>query len=270
VTVREQLDPDASLWQWIAVDLHFWRIKHGLSLAQLGRHLGLSRGAVSNIEAGRLNLQDHHAVILDNLWDLNRHFGRLLDYAKRGHDPNWFKSFLKYEELARVIKSYDVLLVPGLLQTPEYTRAAFVSAQVVEDVDAAVERRMARQKVLTKGKPAQLWALINQAALEQQIGGPEVMRGQLARLLEASEMSNVVLRVVPRSLGGHVALEGSFKVITFAGGAAAYMEAVGGGRLTLDSAEVERYTTRFDRIGADALSRSSSRDLIKEIMEAMK
>lgn len=129
---------------------------------------------------------------------------------------------------------------------------------------------MARQKILTKSRPAQLWALINQAALDQPLGGPEVMCGQLARLLEASEMSNVVLRVVPRSVGGHVGLEGSFQIITFAGGVAAYMEAVGGGRLTLDSAEIERYTTRFDRIGADALSRSSSRDLIKEIMEAMR
>lgn len=101
------------------------------------------------------------------------------------------------------------------------------------------------------------------------MGGPKVMRAQLARLLEASRLPHIVIRVVPRSLGAHIGLEGSFAVTTVAEGDVAYMEAVGGGRLSLDKAEIRRYGIRFDRIGADALSRDSTRDLIEQVMEGM-
>lgn len=95
------------------------------------------------------------------------------------------------------------------------------------------------------------------------------MREQNAHLLEASELPNVTLRVVPKSAGAHQGLDGSFRVIRLPERDVAFVEAPGGGRLILGTAEVQAYGVRFDRIAAEALTPGASRDLIKRIMEDM-
>ncbi|HEY7486803.1 MAG TPA: DUF5753 domain-containing protein [Streptosporangiaceae bacterium] len=269
MAVRETLDPDRSLWEWIAVDLHFYRIKHDMTLADVGEVMGCTRQTVSNLEACRpgFRMNDKQAAAVDKLWDINGHFGRLLRYARAGHDPDWFKAFTEYEARAISIKIYEALLIPGLLQTPEYTRALLESGHMVDDVDAAVEIRMERQQILTRPKPPQLWILLNESVLDQPVGGLDVMRAQLTRLLEASRLRNVVLRVIPRSVGAHIGLDGPFMILTGAREKAAYMEACGSGGLSLDAGQIERYGARFDHIGADALSRTATRSLITQVME---
>ncbi|XVQ10299.1 Scr1 family TA system antitoxin-like transcriptional regulator [Spirillospora sp. CA-255316] len=265
--LRESLDPDNSLWDWIAVDLYFYRNKAGLSCAQLGRLLHVNRQAVSNLEAGRLKLDMTKAKILDELWDLNKHFQRLVKYARAGHDPNWFKAHVIYEQRASVIKTYEAMVVPGLLQSENYARALISKSRAIKDVAPGVKNRMARQAVLTKENPPYLWVTMSQNALDWPVGGPTVMREQLSRLLEAAELPNIAIRILPRSVGAHVALEGSFKVITVKEGDVVYMEACGGGRTTQDPTEVAERRIRFDEIGADSLSRDLSKDLIRKTME---
>jgi hypothetical protein len=223
------------------------------------------------MEAARAGwrLDDDQAKKLDDLWELNGHFTRLLRYARARHDVDWFAQHVSYETRATVMRIYEALIVPGLLQTEDYARAALTAGQVVKDVEAAVAARMERQKVLAREDPPWLWVLLNQSVLEQPVGGPKVMRVQLARLLEVSRLPHIVIRVVPRSLGAHVGLDGSFKITTVNEGDVAYMEAVGGGRLSMDRAEIRRYGIRYDRIGADALSRDSTRSLIEQVMEGM-
>ena len=93
---------------------------------------------------------------------------------------------------------------------------------------------------------------------------------QLAYLLEVSERPNVGIRVIPRSAGTHFGLDGSFKIMSGAFGDVAYTESPGGGRLVPSAMEVRSYVLRYDRIGQKALSDDQSRDLIRNIMEAMK
>ncbi|MEW2353657.1 helix-turn-helix transcriptional regulator [Spirillospora sp. NPDC029432] len=264
--LRESLDPDHSLWDWIAVDLHFYRTRAGLSCAQLGRILKVNRQAVSNMEAGRHNLDTTKARILDELWDLNKHFQRLLLYARAGRDPDWFKAHVVYEQRASIIKIYEALVVPGLLQTESYARA-LLSANPSSLVDKQADLRMGRQAILTKEGAPNLWVILSQNVLEWPVGGDAVMRGQLGRLLELSQLPNVVIRVLPRSVGAHLALDGSFKVITVREGDVVYMEACGGGRTTQDPADVADRRLRFDLIGADALTRGLSEALIRQTME---
>lgn len=267
MVLRESLDPDSSLWDWIAVDLHFYRTKHGLSCAQLGMHLRVNRQGVSNMEAGRYHLDPAKAKILDRLWDLNGHFQRLVRYARAGHDVNWFRQHVQYEARATEFKIYEALVVPGLLQTPEYARALLTAGQAVPDVEAAVAARMARQSILAKRNPPMLWVLLYQAVLMPSVGDEEVMRGQLRHLLDLSARPDIVIRVLPWSMGAHVGLDGSFKVTATAEGEVAYMEANGGGRLSTDRAEVRRFRLEFERLGADALPREASRALITDILE---
>jgi hypothetical protein len=271
MVLRESLDPDSSMWHWMAVDLHFHRTRNKLSCAQLGRVLECNRQSVSNMEAARpgWRLDEDQAAKLDKLWELNGHFTRMLKYAKSRHEIDWFAQQVTYESRATVMRIYEALLVPGLFQTEDYARAALTAGQVVKDVEAAVAVRIDRQKILAKEDPPTLWILLNQSVLEQPVGGPKVMKAQLARLLEASRLPNVVLRVVPRSLGAHVGLDGPFTIMTVNEGDVAYMEAVGGGRLSWDRAEIRGYGVRYDRIGADALSRDSTRSLIEQVTEGM-
>jgi transcriptional regulator with XRE-family HTH domain len=277
MVVRETLDADSSMWHWIAVDLHFWRAKSGMTLEALGKVIGLSRGAVSNLEAARpgFKLSDDQAEKLDQLWGLNEHFQRLLRYARAGHEPDWFREHLKYEARATTIKVYELAVVPGLLQTEEYARLLFTAAGS-KDPEAQVQARMRRQEALEKSDPLQLWVLLDQGVIDRCVGDPpeidndrKVMKAQLTRLLEVSEWRNISLRVVPRSVGFHDGIAGAFKVLTIPECDVAYTEATGGGRLSLDASDVCNFVVAFDRVGAEALNRRASRDLIKRAMEAM-
>jgi hypothetical protein len=95
------------------------------------------------------------------------------------------------------------------------------------------------------------------------------MKDQLAHLLEVADLPHVTLRVVPFTAGAHMGLDGSFMVVSVREGDVAYVEANGGGRLVLDVEEVREYAIRFDRIGAEALSRAASKNLIMEAMESL-
>jgi transcriptional regulator with XRE-family HTH domain len=268
MSARELLDPENSLWDLIAVQLRRYREDRKVSGSALGVLLDLDRSSVSRLESGSMKLQEKHAKILDREWDTEKLFTHLVRFARAGHDPNWWRSYTTYEAAATHLKTYAALVIPGLLQTPDYARALLVAGQVVEDVEASVAARMARQEILNRPKPVQLWALVKQSVLEDPVGGPEVMRAQLAHLLEMSRCPNIFLRVVPRSVGAHVGLDGSFSLMIGPNASVAYMEAVGGGRLSLDPAEVARFTVRFDQIGADALSRDATRTLIEQLLEA--
>jgi hypothetical protein len=139
----------------------------------------------------------------------------------------------------------------------------------VRDIEAKLAARMARQEILTRDDAPEIQMLLYQAALLCQVGGAEVMKDQLARLLELAELPHVTLRVVPFAAGAQMGLDGSFQVFTVREGDVAYAEANGGGRLILDAEEVRSYAIRFDRIGAEALSRAASRSLITDVMESL-
>jgi transcriptional regulator with XRE-family HTH domain len=264
----ESIDPNASLWDWLTYDLRRYRVKHGQTLEQIGRIINRSKGWVSNVENGRRRLGDVEAKMLDRLWDTGGHFLRLLTFARAGHDPDWFKQHVEYEPKAVVLKIYEALVVPGLLQTEEYAHALLREGGV-DQLDVLVATRMARQKTLSRHKPPLLWVLLDEGVLDRPVGGRQIMRDQLERLLEVSELPDTRLRVVPRSAGAHDGLDGSFKIMTVDTGDVAYLEAPQGGRLVPDFSEVRSFGIRYDRIGAKALPVDSSRSLIKQTLEEM-
>jgi transcriptional regulator with XRE-family HTH domain len=261
-------DPKLSMWAWLAYSLRFQRMQRGLSGEALGRIISCSKATVSRLESGDAKLDEKQTGALDRAWNTGGHFSIMLWYAQLGHDPNWLKQYVDIEARSDVIKAFEAIVVPGFLQIPEYARALLTSGGVL-DVDGAVERRMARQAILDKDPPPVLWVLLSQSVLDWPVGGPEVMRRQLARLLEASESPNIGIRVVPRAAGAHAGADGSFMVMSGEFGDIAYTESPGGGRLVPSATEVRAYQVRYDRIGQQALPEGPSRDLIKRVMEAM-
>lgn len=265
----DRLDPDNNLWHWIAADLRVWREERNLSQADVARTCGVDNSTVSNWESGASKLPQRHAETLDRVWRTRGHFARLRTLAESSHDPNWFHQYTDYERRASTVSPYAALVIPALLQTPDYARALLIGGQIVDDVDTATEERMARQEVFTRREPPSLWVLIKESVLWDPIGGRDVMRAQLGHLVETSHRRGIVVRVIPRSIGAHPGVDGSFTLLQVDGGEVAWSEAVGGGRLVTDPAKVAEYRVRYDRMGADALSRDSTRSLLAEVMEAI-
>lgn len=265
---QDRVDPMSSLWAWLAHDLRFYRMKNGLSLGQMGNLISRTRGSVSACEAGRRHITMKEAHALDERFGTGGHFARLLTFARAGHHAGWYQQHLEYEAQAEILKIYGLAAVPGLLQTEAYARVLFAEAEVI-DIEEEVAARMARQAILDRADPPEMWVLLDESVIDRPVGGPRVMADQLRRLMKVSELASVVLRVVPRSHGWHVGLDGAFKIMIVRGVPMAYAEAARGGRLTRESVEIRDYLWRFDRIGADALSRAGTRERIGEAINVL-
>lgn len=262
------LDPDRSLWHLIAVEVRRQREVHGLSGTRLAGLLGCDRSTVSRIESGRRRLSPEYAVKLDDLWKTHGLFARLVRFASTRDEGDWFTGLTEHEALATHHRTWEALLVPGLLQTPEYARAA-LSAGLVDDVEEALEKRMARQAaVFGKPKSPHISVLLNWVVITQPVGDAATMRGQLARLIEVGELPNVSVRVVEMDAGAHVGLDGSFTLLTVDDRDIAFADAPERGRLMLDPPDVQRFAVRYDRISNIAAPIGPSRAVIERAMES--
>ncbi|MEU5878033.1 DUF5753 domain-containing protein [Spirillospora sp. NPDC047279] len=268
MVLRETLDPKASIKNLLAIHLHFLRTEHGYSCAYVGERVRAARQTVSHWESTLRVPDERQAEELDRLYGTGELVQALLFYATSLHEPEWFQRQVELEAKADVIQLYECQVIPGVLQTERYARTVYTVGDV-SDVEKSVRERLSRQKTLTRPDPPRLWVLLEQDAMERVVGGPEVMREQIGRLLEISETPRVVLRIVPRSLAYHTGLLGAFKVLTLGRKAYAYTEAAAGGRLTEDPSEVRKMTERFDLLGADALSRDDTRNLLRRVQESM-
>ncbi|MFI0407682.1 Scr1 family TA system antitoxin-like transcriptional regulator [Actinomadura sp. 3N508] len=263
---REMIDPKSSMWAWLAFDLWFQRTQRGLSLAQMGMIVKATRGTVSNWEAGRLRPQDDHMSRLDEAWNTGGHFARLLWYAQTGHNPDWFKQYVQYEEAAEIIKIYNGKNLPVLVQNEAYAQAILWMAGRTREVEAESKARMKRQAILARPEPPHVWILIDQDVLECPVGGKEVMRSQMRRLLDIGDDPRLTVRVVPRSAGPHPGHDGPFQLLKIKSREVAYAGAQLSGRLIEAGGETAALTIKFDQIGALALSRDASLELIERTM----
>jgi hypothetical protein len=126
---------------------------------------------------------------------------------------------------------------------------------------------MARQNILDRTGAPQLWSILDEGVLNRAIGGPKVMRSQLYRLVEVTEDPRTTIQVIP-FCGAHAGLLAHFVIADLdSAPPVAYLETAAEGIVTDSSSAVNRVALRFDRLRAEAESRSASRDLIKKVAE---
>ncbi|MEO3782740.1 helix-turn-helix transcriptional regulator [Actinocorallia sp. B10E7] len=265
---KEPPDPRLSLWAMMAFYVRFLRTRHGQSGDTVARWLRCSRSSVSRLESGESQLKDREAALLDEKWNTGGLFTNLLWYARLGHNPDWAKSYFSFERRASVLRLYDGQRIPALFQSPEYARALMVAGRS-KDPDKAVAERVARQELLHRTDPPEVWVLLSETALLPRIGGAAAMRDQLALLLKASRMPHVHLRVVENRAGATEGLDGPFKVITVSEGDVGFTDATLEGRLITVAAEVTELRNKFDRIGMYATPIDSSQKVIERVMKEM-
>jgi transcriptional regulator with XRE-family HTH domain len=185
--------------------------------------------------------------------------------------PDAYETYIGFEAEATSIFNFEAQIVPGLLQTGEYASAVIQADGIFDSADVTGERvavRMARQAVLTRDPPPQLWVVLDEAVLRRQVGGPDVQRRQLLRLVEASEQQMVTIQVLPFAAGAHRALAGSFIVLEFGTSAEppiVYSEGMTGGVFRNRPEELRSYLNSFESLRAGALSPTRSVELITAV-----
>jgi hypothetical protein len=189
--------------------------------------------------------------------------------------PNWFRAFPGLEEAASVIRGYEPQCVPGLLQTEDYAReltAIGFPDATSDETERRVALRLARQRLLTRPEPPHLWVILDESVLRRPVGGREVMRGQIASLIEAASQPNITLQVLPFTAGPHQAMYGMFQIFRFP--APELKDVVYGENMTstfyLDKTEdVGAYMMAMDRLCTMAISAEDTvsifRDTLKEL-----
>ncbi|MCL2550814.1 MAG: helix-turn-helix domain-containing protein [Actinomycetia bacterium] len=256
----------------------------GLTSGEAALRAGWHQSKVSRIETGRSTVTVADVgVLLDVYAVRDRRVRDLLTMlAGRAHRRGWwhefrdvlpveYRDFITLETGAGRILSMENSVVPGLLQTPAYARAltAGVMPQLAADeVAALAEVRTARQSVLRQDPPPRLEAVLDEAVLRRDVGGPEVMDGQLAHLEEAARLPHVRLRVVPFGAGGHPGVTNSFVIFEFPQMPELDVVVVDHltGSLHVDRTEdVAAYTAAFTGLRARALPCEESAALIAGI-----
>lgn len=196
-------------------------------------------------------------------------------YTYRDVLPSRYEFFIGLEEEAATIRTFQLAVVPGLLQTEDYARALARGGPLgldAEEIDRRVVVRMTRQQVLARQDRPQFWAIMDEAVIRRIVGGPAVMRAQLLHLLAVSEQGNITLQVVPYSVGAHAGTEGSFVILGFAEPSeidVVYMDTIGGSISVDNAEEVQHYATAFDHLRAVALSPDDTRDMLRAGSEAL-
>ncbi|MCO5968440.1 helix-turn-helix domain-containing protein [Actinoallomurus soli] len=261
------LDPKESLAHLMAYYLRKYREAAGLTQLELAGRLHVGDSHLGNLERGRRRITITQAEEADKIFDLPGWFENLHYHAQRQH-RDWLEQYAALEVEASDIKTWQPLWLPGLLQTPAYAKATFESGHA-DDIDARVETRLQRQRILDRDDPPRLWILIDEKALLQGVGGPEVMRDQIEHLLALAERSSVTLQMVPARSGSHAGLDGGFNVLTTEEGDIGFVEAPLGGRLVQDEQDVRKLLRRWDGIRSLALPVNETREKLFSILKGL-
>ncbi|WP_329084151.1 MULTISPECIES: helix-turn-helix domain-containing protein [unclassified Streptosporangium] len=243
-------------------ELRHYRKAAGLTQGQLAEKIHFSESLISGVETGQLPASPEFAETCDTILGTGSALSRLLDWRKGQVFPAWFGKWPDKEQAATVLRTYEPILIPGLLQTSDY---AF---EVLYGDEAAVQARLARQEVFKREDPAPplLRCVIDEAVLHRLIGTPKTMREQLEHL--ASIITpRFSVQVVP--LGGmRAGLEAGFVIATLEGGSEiAYFDTAVRGLVTSDQEDVATAVEKFEAIRIEALPLRMSIDLIRRTAE---
>lgn len=272
----------------LGAELRRLRSKAGLTLDDVAALMTCSTSKISRLETGKgipkvpdvRELMRIYGVASDTERDM------LLRLVRDGREHGWWESLTdgvtperfvmdvpsRYPALeteATTVRSFDIALLHGLLQTPEYTRAvmrSLLSHHGPDEVEQLVELRRRRQQALVDpDPPLSLSVVLDEGVLRRVVGSPALMAEQLGALIERSSLPNVTVRVLPFDAGFHRAHIGSFVVLEFPAGAGAdvvYVEGHAGDTYLEGRSDVDLYKEILADVTGRALDPAASRALV--------
>jgi hypothetical protein len=270
------------------------RIILGAQLRRLRERAGVARSdaawsirgsdsKMSRLEAGKVGFKERDVSDLLTMYGITGSDERelLLDMTRRSNEPgwwqpygdvlpDWFEDYVGLEMSASRIQTYELLFVPGLLQTEAYARAIITSGhpdRASADDERRLAVRMRRQQMLGRRDAPTLWAILDEAVLHRPIGGPATLAAQIEHLLELMSLPSVVVQVLPFTLSGYAA-ESTFSILRFAEPELpdlVYQEHLTAAVFLDKRPEVEAYSRVMDRVAVDALTPDETRQYLTKL-----
>ncbi|WP_433173395.1 helix-turn-helix domain-containing protein [Actinoallomurus sp. CA-150999] len=246
-------------------ELRHYRKAASLTQAQLATKIFCSESLISSIETGQAPARPEFAKDADEALDTGGALSRTLDWRKGAPAyPAWFVDWIPVEDGAVQLRVFEIDLVHGLLQTPDYARA------LLGGDEAAVEARLLRQSILTREDPPPpaLYCVLDESALRRNVGGAKVMYEQLQHLLLLGDRDNINIQIVPSR--AHRGLRGPFAVATSEDGSeVAHAENAFGGAVSTRPEDLATVVTSWEAIRTEALPADMSKELIRRIVEEL-
>jgi len=267
----------------LGTELRRLRDSAGYKLEEVAGMLGVAPSTLSRIETGKAPTKSAYLSQLLELYRVTdagqRHL--LVDMAREGHRKGWWAAYddvlpsglgvyVGLEAEASGLRSYEIGVVHGLLQTTDYARAvlrASAPRHTADQIERLVDLRMERQRRLDDDPPLDLWVIHDEAVIRRTVGGPAVMRHQLAHLLVAAGLPGVTLQVLPFDTGAHAGHDGPFSIVEFhdrADSEVVYVESTAGPIYLEKDRDIRASAEVFDRLRAAALRPEASLDLISK------
>ncbi|MFI8193732.1 helix-turn-helix domain-containing protein [Streptomyces sp. NPDC085946] len=272
----------------VGVQLAGFREDAGLTQEQAARAAGFSAAKLSRIESGKgrrppsesdvrallelYGTDDYESAVLLKLLQRAGEPGWWQRYDKRLM-PEWFDRLVGLQEAAATIRTFEIQYVPGLLQTPAYTRAVVergLPNASAGEVARRVELRTRRAQLLLRPDAPQLWAVLDESVLLRVLGSAEVMREQLAHLVDMAQRPNVTVQIVPLSVTNASAPAIPITYLRFGGldlPDVVYLEHIRSANFLEDRDETEEYRIALDRLADEALKPRETLELLRTTME---
>ena len=255
----------------------------GLTIDEVAQRLEMSPAKISRIETSRVGVRPRDVSdLLEQYGVTDTHRENLLILTREARQQGWWHSYtdvlshwterwVGLESEAQDIRMYEMQLMPGLLQTPDYARAIFrvyYRDEPPEQIGRRVEFRMARQQLVIAESRTPLWIVLDESVLLRQMGSPELMQGQYNQLLELSENSSLTIQVLPLNAGIYSGSPAGFTITRLPSPDPEVVNVeYRGGDLYLESEEeVALHTQLFDRIRATAMGPDESLRFIAQLL----
>ncbi|MEV4627504.1 helix-turn-helix transcriptional regulator [Micromonospora sp. NPDC049523] len=266
----------------LGAELRRLREAAGVTIEVVAERLECSQSKISRIETG------HTTATVRDVRDMISIYGivgaeseDLLQIAREARQKGWWASYstvltsayVGFEAAAGSIRAYEQQVVPGLLQTEDYAKAMIRSARpdiTADEVEQRVRVRLSRQSLLHQDDPIDVWVVLDETVVSRPVGGDEVMRDQLKRLVEAADQPNVTIQILPFDVGAHAGMDGTFTILDFpepGDPPVVYAENATGGLFLEKPDELQKYAFIFDHIRAAAIRPEDSVALIAKLAE---
>ncbi|GAA1742187.1 helix-turn-helix transcriptional regulator [Nonomuraea bangladeshensis] len=267
----------------LGTQLRRLRTEKGISREDAGYSIRASHAKISRLELGQVSFKQRDVADLLTLYGVTDPGERqqLLDLAKQANAPGWwhkygdvlptwFEVYIGLEGAASSIRTYENQFVPGLLQTAGYARAVIELAHekaTRSELDRRVALRTMRQRRLESGLT--LWAVIDEAVVRRTLGGPDIMRAQIAHLLDVTAERNITVQVMPFDRGGHAAAGGPFSILRFPERElpdVVYMEQLTSALYLDKPADSDHYMEVMDRLSVQAETPRETRRFLERLI----
>ncbi|MCY0939378.1 helix-turn-helix domain-containing protein [Streptomyces sp. H34-S4] len=268
----------------LGAELRRLRLASGLTSTQVAEQLLISQPKISHLENGRRVIKPRDVRDLCGLYGVSdqKVIDSLMRAAGEADRQGWWVAFgevpyavyIGLETAAAAIRSYEPLVIPGLLQTPAY--AAAVIAETIpratpEQIATRLEVRLRRQhRIHHPARALRLWVVLDESALRRVVAGPAIMRDQLEHLNYLSTQPHITVQVLPHGAGAHPGISGQFSILHFAdapGAGTVYLERFTSDLYLEKRSDVELYSVMYERLQAKALNPDSTRHFITRAAE---